>query len=406
MAEKILIISPVTIIPGYAGNKIRIQKICSVLMEMGYELDFYCTGFPKKIDVAHLSFLNGKLFESDVSSFRSDEPLKLRAREIWNGIKIKKEQLKRFFLDGIHSARYNQSLYNFQNIKKYELLKQHITGRTYKAVIVNYAVYSFYFDLFSPETIKIIDIHDCLSNRYRLFTEKGEKPVSWYSLRPDDDKRAAQKADIVWAITDKERDYYRQLTENRNVVTLRHLEEFVPIPSLSGNRNVLMIGSDNKLNLDGLRWFLSNVWPGVLDRVKEAKLVVAGSICNRQERFGGKNVVFFGSYENDDEIYSQGEICINPMLTGTGLKIKTLEALARDKVVISTPAGASGLEDLEGHGLICHKDPELWIREICRLILNPKQTAELKKGLKEAITAMFEQNLSVIKKSLNHNLKS
>jgi hypothetical protein len=405
MAEKILIISPVQIIPGHAGNKMRIRKICSALMDLGYELDFYCTGFPKKMNQAHFSFFNGKLLESDVSSFQPHEPLKLRAREIWNGVKIKKELLKRLYLDGIQSARYNQSLYNFQNIKKFELLKEQITGRSYKAVIVNYSVYSFYFDLFSPETIKILDIHDCLSHRYRLFIEQGEKPVAWYSLRPDDDKVAAQKADILWAITEKERDYYRQLTDNRNVVTVRHLEEYIPISASPENRNILMIGSDNKLNIDGLKWFLSYVWPGVMEKVNEAKLVVAGSICNRKERFGGNNVDFFGSYEYDEEIYSKAGICINPMQTGTGLKIKTLEALARDKVVVSTTAGASGLTDLAGHGLICHDDPEMWIKELCRLLLSQDKIDQAKKGLKEAISDIYNQNLSVIKESINHNLK-
>jgi polysaccharide biosynthesis protein PslH len=405
MAEKILIISPVQIIPGYAGNKIRIKKICSLLMDLGYELDFYCTGFPKKMDSGHLSFFNGNVFESDISSYHFDEPVNLRFREIWNGLKIKKEKIKRFFLDGTGSARYNQSLFNYQNIKKIELLKHQITGIRYKAVIVNYAVFSFYFDLFSEETTKILDIHDCLSDRFRLFTERGEKPVAWYSLRPDDDTKAADKAGIIWAITEGERDYYRSLTKHPKVFTLRHLEEFHAIPAVTKNKTVLMIGSENKLNLDGLKWFLTNVWPGVLDQIKESKLIVAGSICRKEGLFSGENVVFFGSYENDEEIYSQAAICINPMQAGTGLKIKTLEALARDKVVVSTTAGASGLDDLAGRGLICHDNPEMWIRVLCSLLLDPDKITRAKKGLDEAISKIYTRNVSVIKESISHNLK-
>jgi len=405
MAEKILIISPVQIIPGHSGNKMRIRKICSALMDLGYELDFYCTEFTNKIDTGHASFFNGNVFETDIESFQVDKSLKLRSREIWNGLKIKKEKVKRLFFDGLDSARYNQSIFNFQNIKKIELLKKQISGRTYKAVIVNYTVFSFYFDLFGKETTKILDIHDRLSDRFRMYIDQGKKPVAWYSLRPDDDKRAIKKADIIWAITDKERDYYGKLTSHPYVLTLRHLEEFFAIPASVNTRTILMIGSDNKLNLDGLEWFLTSVWPGVMEKVNEAKLVVAGSICNRKEGFGGKNVDFFGSYQNDEEIYSKAGICINPMQTGTGLKIKTLEALARGKVVVSTTAGASGLTDLAGHGLIYNDNPQRWIKELCSLLLSQDKINQAKQGLKEAISDIYNQNLSVIKESINHNLK-
>ncbi len=400
MAEKILIISPVDLFPGHAGNKTRIIKVCSALMEMGYELDFYYTGFQKNQDPAHKSFFNGKILESDVDSYPITESLNLRTREIWNGIKIKKELLKRLFLDGILSAKYNQSLYNFKNVRKVELLKRQLTNTSYKAVIVNYAVYSHYFDLFDDEIQKIIDVHDCLTDRFRLYIEQGEKPVAWYSIRRQDDRQALQKADIIWAITDKERNYYQNLTGKPTVYTLRHLEKFAPVKSLPGSSNILMVASDNKLNLDGLKWFLSKVWPRVLANVRDAKLIIAGSICKRKKIFSAENVEFFGRYDSDEEIYSMGDICINPMQAGTGLKIKTLEALARGKVVVSASAGASGLDDLAGHGLICHNDAEHWILELCRLLMNPELISEAKNGLEETITKIYEQNLTVIRKSV------
>lgn len=405
MAEKILIVSPITLIPYHSGNRKRIRTVCSELMKMGFELDFYYTGFDDEIDPEHDEFFNGRVLNHQIVNDKSsllDSPF-LRISEIVNGIKIKWQKLKRVIFDSFDSARYNKSLAEYKNIRKYRLLQSEIKSVQYKAVIINYSVYSFYFRLFDQHTKKILDTHDCLTNRYQLFLKNGKKPIEWYSLRFQDEKKAVLLSDIVWAITAEEKTHYEELVykSSVDVLNLRHLVSFRHIPSVGPKKRVMLIGSDNRLNVDGLKWFTEEVWPSLYSKNPDAELIIAGSICNTKVQFKSEaGITFYGRYENEDEIYSKSDICINPMQDGTGLKIKTLEALAHGKWVVSTFEGGSGLRDMIGKGLFCSDEPKEWIKALDNAFNEISDADSRIANTKKAIEQIYMDNLEIINKSL------
>tara|TARA_R100001143_G_scaffold63603_3_gene73747 strand:- start:19751 stop:20971 length:1221 start_codon:yes stop_codon:yes gene_type:complete len=405
MAEKILIVSPIALIPYHSGNRKRIRTVCSELMKMGYELDFFYTGFDDNIDPQHDLFFNGRVLQYQTGNDKTsltENPF-LRISEVKNGIKIKWQKLLRGIFDSFDSARYNKSLAEYKNIRKYRLLQSEIFDVKYKAVIINYSVYSFYFKLFDQHTKKILDTHDCLTNRYRLFLKNGKIPIEWYSLRYHDEKRAVSMSDIVWAITAEEKNHYMGMLKNRSieVLNLRHLVPFRHIPSNGPKKRVLLIGSDNRLNVDGLHWFTNQVWPYVYSKNPDSELMVAGSICNSKDEFKqDTGITFYGRYENEDEIYSMADICINPMQDGTGLKIKTLEALAHGKWVISTFEGGAGLNDMIGKGLYCSDDPKEWIESLNNSFVEKNDTVQRIAKTKKAIEQIYSDNLKIIDQSL------
>jgi len=405
MAEKILIVSPVTLIPYHSGNRKRIRTVCSELMKMGFELDFFYTGFDEEIDPGHVDFFNGQVLRHQIGNDKSSllEAPHLRFAEVLNGIKIKWDTFIRRVLDGIDSARYNKSLAEYKNIRKIRLLRSEVDQVQYKAVIINYSVYSFYFNLFDQQTKKILDTHDCLSDRYKLFLKNGKKPIQWYSLRYQDEKKAIALADIVWAITADEQVHYEKMIQNRavDVLNLRHLVSYKHIHSEGPHKRILLIGSDNNLNLDGLNWFVSEVWPGLHSKHTDAELMIAGSLCRFMDQFEGHSgITFYGRYENEEEIYSKADICINPMQDGTGLKIKTLEALAHGKWVVSTYEGGAGLKDMIQKGLYCSDDPNEWIEVLDEAFREYQNVEERMFKTKSAIDKIYLENLGVIDKSL------
>lgn len=403
MAEKILVISPVQIYPSYSGNRKRIESITRALMSMGCEVDFYYCGFEKYLHDAHRSLFNGRILQFDISKLNLSAYAEkwIRMKEIFNGLQISQEARIRKLRDGEQSAQFNKGLSEYQNIRKIELLKRQITSSQYKAVIINYAVYSFYFDLFSSETVRILDTHDRLTDRYKMYLNEGKVPADWHSLRMKDEQKAITRADVIWAITRNEREHYKSMLKKNSarIYTIRHLTGYDPIPYQGGQKRLVMVGSDNVLNVEGLRWFLTNVWPEVEDR--DAELVIAGSLC-RAEKFVPKRerVIYYGLFDDAEEVYRLGNLFINPMQAGTGLKIKTLEAIAHGKTVISTREGASGLIDFEGHSLIVTDQPEEWVQSINKL-LQSGNTDLQEKRTGEKVNQVLRDNLSRIKDSLS-----
>ena len=51
-----------------------------------------------------------------------------------------------------------------------------------------------------------------------------------------------------------------------------------------------------------------------------------------------------GQVEALEEAYALSDVIINPVYFGTGLKIKSIEALGYAKPLVTTPIGAEGLE--------------------------------------------------------------
>jgi hypothetical protein len=87
-----------------------------------------------------------------------------------------------------------------------------------------------------------------------------------------------------------------------------------------------------------LRVLHDEVWP--LVGVPEAELVVAG---RGTERFGG-----LGEVESARDFFHGLSLLLFPLPRGSGMKVKVLEAIASGVPVVTTPAGAEGIEPSDG----------------------------------------------------------
>jgi glycosyltransferase involved in cell wall biosynthesis len=79
-------------------------------------------------------------------------------------------------------------------------------------------------------------------------------------------------------------------------------------------------------------------------------------------------VKFLGHKDDLDEEYAAAAVVINPAWIGTGLKIKTIEALSRGKPLVTTPKGIEGLPREAGQSAFIAKDDENFADAIIRLM--------------------------------------
>ncbi len=97
-------------------------------------------------------------------------------------------------------------------------------------------------------------------------------------------------------------------------------------------------------NVEGVQWFLNDVW-GPMQRKRETlKLYIAGR--NTPEwlrRTRWRNVIFEGEVPDAARFINQHSIMVVPLLSGSGMRAKILEAMALGKVVITTSIGLEGI---------------------------------------------------------------
>ncbi|MBK9964226.1 MAG: glycosyltransferase [Holophagales bacterium] len=124
---------------------------------------------------------------------------------------------------------------------------------------------------------------------------------------------------------------------------------------------LVFLGSlDWRPNLEAAEWFLGSVWPLVKRAVPQARFHVGGS--NPPEglaaRLSSDGVRFLGRVPDARGFLSSGSAMVVPLLSGGGMRVKILEAMALGVPVASTRLGASGIGAEAGTEILLADGPE------------------------------------------------
>jgi glycosyltransferase involved in cell wall biosynthesis len=159
------------------------------------------------------------------------------------------------------------------------------------------------------------------------------------------------------------------------------------------SKSLCLVASNNPFNVEGLVWFLKGVWPLVLAQEPDATLHCYGMICD-MPACDGPNLVKHGYVGDLAEAYDPHRLVINPVRTGTGLKIKTVEGLLHGRATVSTATGADGVEDAEGQGLFVRDDEAGFAEAVLTLLRDEKLAFEAgKRGYAYAESRFASHNV-------------
>jgi len=125
---------------------------------------------------------------------------------------------------------------------------------------------------------------------------------------------------------------------------------------------VVYVAGNNPHNVVSAKWYVDQVVPLLGD----IKTYVVGSICDKMDDH--PNIVKLGIVEDLDAFYKQSKISICPMLTGTGVKIKVLEALSFGIPVVTSRRGVDGLLNKTQNGCLVSQTEFEFARNIKNLL--------------------------------------
>ena len=195
-----------------------------------------------------------------------------------------------------------------------------------------------------PGVATAIDTIDVFSTKARKVERYGLS--DGLALSEAEEAALLRRADILIGIQPDEARDLARLAPDRKVVSVGVDFPVRPdVPAAAFPRPaVLLVASGNPMNAKGLSDFLAFCWPLVCRDVPDAELVVAGAVG---DAVGGApdNVRVLGRVEDLGPLYAAARVVINPAVAGTGLKIKTVEALCHLRPVVCWPSGADGLSD-------------------------------------------------------------
>ncbi|AEX20706.1 glycosyltransferase family 4 protein [Vibrio sp. EJY3] len=106
---------------------------------------------------------------------------------------------------------------------------------------------------------------------------------------------------------------------------------------------LLFVGSAFFANVGSLRWYLTNVQSKVEMKIK----IVGRGFEKYSEEFNRENIEVIGSVNDLSDYYLNAKAVIVPILDGSGIKIKTGEALMWGRKIIASPEALSGYPNIK-----------------------------------------------------------
>ena len=209
--------------------------------------------------------------------------------------------------------------------------------------------------------VKGLFTHDCFAYKDQVV---GEKILH---ITAHGEAMAMQRSNAVFAVQDEEKSYFSIIAPGKKVYTVYSHYDYQPQP-LAGNHNLVFLSSGNPFNVNGLNYFLKAIYPAILKRFPDACLKVGGSICKCKDNLiQSDGVEYVGYVENPFDFYALGDVAINPVYQGTGLKIKTFEAVAYDKVTLVHPHSTKGIFSPENAPVLVADDADNWVSHLERV---------------------------------------
>lgn len=293
----------------------------------------------------------------------------------------------------------SQKIDQFYDDHMQEALRKLHRLHRFDAVVVNYAFFSKALKTFPDNVLKVIDTHDVYTNRHKKLLESGLRP-EWFFTSRSEEKKGLVRADHVIAIQSKEANFFNTLVGNQaEVDTVGHLFDPPEKSRIAPIHDLLrfgMLGSDNLLNRQAVMWFLEKVMPAL---PKDFHLTLWGSVGDSVPDH--PQIRKMGMVADIASIYREADVFLNPMQWGTGLKIKTLEALSYGRLVISTPCGMEGIEDAEGEACWMETDAEAWVQHISSLMNGEQDYTSASQANIEYTERYLEENRSALRKIFN-----
>jgi polysaccharide biosynthesis protein PslH len=152
----------------------------------------------------------------------------------------------------------------------------------------------------------------------------------------------AQNTQQVWTLTENDQKYFRQINLDTQVFDVPAGLAISSVSSLVKSYDIGIIGSWTwKANMEGLQWFFKSVYPHLSTNLS---IRVAGK--------GGEwldglypNVEYSGFVPDVQTFLTQARTIAIPSVSGGGIQIKTLDAIASGSPIVATPTALRGIFD-------------------------------------------------------------
>jgi polysaccharide biosynthesis protein PslH len=269
----------------------------------------------------------------------------------------------------------SSSQFRYADVFSFFRIKKHLKQHSIEYLLIEHPYMGWLGWLLKKTTgvQLIIHTHNIEFKRFRSIGKW------WWPLLKMYEKWVLKKADLVFCITDEDRNgFIKELSvakEKCAVVPYGIPQQTAPADKAEVKASVckeLNIPAETKLlffngvlnytpNHEALNNILEQINPVLLNSSLQYKILIAGknlpSSYDSLSEWQQQNIIYLGFVDDIDRYTKAADMMLNPVQSGGGVKTKMIEALGMNTTVISAETGAAGVSnDVCGEKLIVVND--------------------------------------------------
>jgi glycosyltransferase involved in cell wall biosynthesis len=370
---KILFVSPYLPSPPRFGGQRRIDGL---VRGLAHEHEVSMLSFNSSDAHAEASVAATEAYCKSVRTLPDLDP----------GSVAEKRKLQLRSLASLHSYEYLQvhARSDFQ-----KLIDERLSSEQFDVVQVEFAnMASYSYARRRQGTRLVLDEHNIEFDLQRRtagasqgLSRRVYNSLNWRKLGREE-KQAWRTFDGVVLTSDRDRELLtRESPSTRSAVVPNgvDVEQFVPSTEAVDPDRLLFFGANNYFpNHDGLLYFIDEILPKIVQRRPNVKLSIVGpgvqpDVLSRQ----GRHVEVVGFVDDLMPHLERAALVVVPLRIGGGTRLKIVEAMAKQKAIVSTRIGAEGIDLTHGRDVLLADTPEEFATEVCRALTDPELVVRL-----------------------------
>lgn len=247
----------------------------------------------------------------------------------------------------------------------------------------------------------LLDMHDVLSDHERRVMDSKKRPthriqgwLEWQKMRRFE-RKMVRRFDHCLTVSENDRHSISRLTRRDDISIVSNgvdVDYFLPCDGREQPNHLVFTGSMNyPPNAEAIRWFYRDIFPSIRKKVPGVSLTVVGWEPPPDViALNDDPAVTVTGYVDDVRPYlAQAAVVIVPILSGSGTRLKILDAWAMGKTVVSTSLGAEGLAIEPGSNILLADEPAAFARSVARLLSDSSMCYELGQAGRELVLQQY-----------------
>ena len=379
MNRKMLIVYPNNFLQGMQGTNSRVFQLVKLFKEIGYEIDFFgYENFTPYSSFKDFENLNTDNLINNLYIYDFQQPRKNKKEFIIKKLKRKFNKDKKNYLQNWTNPDIQDMFDDITSKNNYDVV---ILFYTYLANLIKNSAYNYK---------KVYFMEDSMFLQQYSWDKNNNKDLTLGKLIDEEIERL-KYFDEYFCISYDEKIFYEKLVE-RKMNFLPHIssdfgKESELKPLNKRKWDVFFIGFNNPFNVEGLNWFLSEVYP-YLD--KNLRILLVGS-ATKEIHVSYTNVDIIQFVPNLDDVFKDIKVSVCPMFKGTGMKIKVVESMEKGIPVVCNERGVDGLPDKTECGCLVTEDPKEFAEYINKLVKDKEFYDEISEKIRKYYDKIFDR---------------